>query len=107
MSNIFMNQIKKIEYLINREGIKMIERENVAEYKKLAEFFDLNIKITKDIIEKIRKAHFEEGLGIPQMREKLKNELFELGWLPLTKSKTISKRFIPGISKFISIILGY
>ena len=78
----------------------MDQKIDVGELRKLAKSLCLDIEITTDIVNIVKEMHFGRGLGIPKIREELKNELIKLNWF-------IKEKPVKGLSNFILKLLGY
>ncbi len=84
-----------------------IELQDLSKLKELAKKNNLTLRISEEVIQNLRNAHFKEGLSINKIKEVYQKDLLNIGLLYKTKTGTISKRFVPKGSEFVLILLGY
>jgi len=84
-----------------------IELQDLSKLKELAKENNLTLRISEEVIQNLRNAHFKEGLSINKIKEVYQKDLLNIGILYKTKTGTISKRFVPKGSEFVLILLGY
>ncbi len=84
-----------------------IELPDLSKLKELAKENNLTLRISEEVIQNLRNAHFKERLSINKIKEVYQKDLLNIGLLYKTKTGTISKRFVPKGSEFVLILLGY
>lgn len=104
---LFLSSKERLTNEINQ--LDLSKEKNISlVLKKL----NLTINFTMDIIDKIRKRHFEEGASMVKIARDLESDLKKLGWLVPNVYRIYRKKyktpvFKKGVSRFLYHILGY